>query len=97
MAWNEEYSEQRPSCEYMLGYAMGRGVKVRISDISDLLQCGHLYAFEKPPAAIRRLESKKASLKRDIALREREEKSVGEDRLILTGELAGIERALRHM
>lgn len=97
MAWNEEYSEQRPSCEYMLGRAMESGVIVHIPDVSDLLKAGHLYAFESPPSVQRRLESKKASLKRDIAIREQEESIAGNDKLQLTGELEAVEYTLRHL
>ena len=97
MAWNEEYSEQRPSCEYMLGRAMESGIRVHIPDVSDLLKAGHLYAFESPPDVQRRLESKLSTLKRDIKIREHEEKQSGDDKLTLQGELKAVEYTLRHL
>lgn len=42
-----EYSVQRPSCEYILGVAAGRGIKIHIPKVSDLMKCRHLYAFEE--------------------------------------------------
>lgn len=40
-----EYAHQRPSCEYFLGIAVGRGVKVTIPAESDLLKSRRLYGF----------------------------------------------------
>lgn len=97
MAWNEEYSEQRPSCEHMIGWAQGKGIKVSISDVSDLLRCGHLYAFQQPPNVQRRLESKLSSLKRDIEIRAHEKQQAGDDELTLKGELSAVEYTLRHL
>jgi hypothetical protein len=42
-----EYSHQRPSCEYFVGLAEGRGVEVIIPDESDLLKTNFLYSFEE--------------------------------------------------
>jgi hypothetical protein len=42
-----EYSHQRPSCEYFVGMAEGRGVEVIIPDESDLLKTNFLYSFEE--------------------------------------------------
>ena len=42
-----EYSVQKPSCEWLVGYAMGMGIKVTIPDTSDLLKTRFLYAFEE--------------------------------------------------
>jgi hypothetical protein len=42
-----EYSVQKPSCEWLVGYAMGLGIKVTIPDTSDLLKTRFLYAFEE--------------------------------------------------
>jgi hypothetical protein len=42
-----EYSHQRPSCEYFIGIAEGRGVTVDIPDESDLLKTNFLYSFEE--------------------------------------------------
>jgi hypothetical protein len=46
MACNDEYAHQRPSCEYFLGVAAGRGIEVYVPSQSDLLKCSGLYGFD---------------------------------------------------
>ena len=46
MALDTEYMEQRPSVEYLLGLAEGRGIKVTVAESSDILKCRSLYAYE---------------------------------------------------
>ena len=48
MAVGTEYFHQRPSCEYFLGIAAGRGIKIHIPDECDLLKTRFLYGFEEP-------------------------------------------------
>lgn len=43
-----EYSHQRPSCEYFVGLARGRGVEVIIPPTSDLLKTNFLYCYQEP-------------------------------------------------
>ena len=45
MAVGTEYNEQRPSCEYYIGIAKGRGIDVRLPASSDLLKARHVYGF----------------------------------------------------
>lgn len=47
MAVNSEYKEQRPSCEYFIGIAKGKGINVVISQKSDLLKSNYLYGYEQ--------------------------------------------------
>ena len=42
---NSEYAEQRNCCEYWLGVATGKGVKVHVPDVSDLLSAIGQYGF----------------------------------------------------
>jgi len=46
MAVGTEYNEQRPSCEYYLGIAKGRGIEVKLPASSDLLKTRFVYGFE---------------------------------------------------
>ena len=46
MALQHESAWERPSIEYFLGIAWGRGIKVVIPKESDLLKCLGLYGFE---------------------------------------------------
>jgi len=45
-AYDSEYAHQRPSCEFWLGMAAGRGIKLHIPTTSDLLKARFLYAYE---------------------------------------------------
>ncbi len=47
MAHSTEYQQQRPSCEYFLGIAQGRGIKVTIPPECELLKTDFLYGFEQ--------------------------------------------------
>lgn len=46
MAQDTEYQEQRPSCEYMIGYCEGKGINFYIPIESDLLKTPFMYGFE---------------------------------------------------
>jgi len=46
MAVMSEYNEQRPSCEYYLGIAKGRGIDVYLPTDSDLLKTRYIYGYE---------------------------------------------------
>lgn len=43
----EEYQEQRPCCEYLIGRLEGKGIKITIPEKSALLKSSHLYGYEK--------------------------------------------------
>jgi hypothetical protein len=45
---HDEYAHQRPSVEYFLGIARGRGIKVYIPDTADLLKTRFLYGWDEP-------------------------------------------------
>lgn len=51
MAHDSEYGQQRPSCEWAVGIAQGRGIKTYIPAESDLLKTNFLYGYEKDAAA----------------------------------------------
>jgi hypothetical protein len=69
MATNSEYANQRPSCEYFLGYAEGAGIKLHIPDESDLLKTPFLYGFEceKQDFIRKKLLARKAEYERKKA------------------------------
>ncbi len=46
MAQDSEYSQQRPSCEYFLGIARGRGIQTYLPKTSDLLKVRWMYGYE---------------------------------------------------
>lgn len=44
---NSEYGGQRPSCEYFIGLAVGKGIKVYIPPTADLLKTVFFYGYEQ--------------------------------------------------
>lgn len=58
MATNEEYQHQRPSVEYFIGFARGRGIKVYIPSECDMLKCFYLYGYEDSQATQAMLKMK---------------------------------------
>ena len=59
-----EYAEQRPSCEYFLGIAEGRGIETYIPAGSDLLKASHLYGFEDAGPVLMKMGSRFTELGR---------------------------------
>jgi hypothetical protein len=62
---HDEYSKQRPSCEYFLGIAQGRGIKIFIPDTSDLLKARFMYGYDEPRQ--HKWEAKMADMKKHIS------------------------------
>lgn len=47
MATSKEHRRERPSVEWLLGWALGAGIEIDIPDTSDLLHVGYLYGSEQ--------------------------------------------------
>lgn len=62
MAVGSEYGEQRPSCEYFIGLARGKGIEVIVPAECDLLKTAWLYGFEQEPEALLRMQARQAEL-----------------------------------
>jgi hypothetical protein len=67
MATDSEYSIQRPSCEYFLGFAQGRGVKVSVPPDCELLKTDFLYGYQTPE--IERWNSRMLAKEKDLGHR----------------------------
>lgn len=63
---HEEYGQQRPSCEFWLGFAEGRGIKVTISERSDLLKTAGLYGVAEMGALGAKLDDRAKELQEGI-------------------------------
>ena len=59
-----EYRQQRPSCEYLLGVAVGRGARIHLPPGSDLLKASHLYGLEDGDAMLGKRMSRMEELNR---------------------------------
>jgi hypothetical protein len=62
MAQETEYFEQRPTCEFLIGVALGRGIKVHIPKTSDLMKCVGQYGFGSDDGFRLKLEERMAWL-----------------------------------
>jgi hypothetical protein len=63
MGADEEYSFQRPSCEYWLGIAEANGIKVEIhGDNSAVLKCNTIYGYDKEWTWMREARQRKKQL-----------------------------------
>ncbi len=68
-----EYAAQRPSCEYFLGIAVGRGIKVTIPATSDLLASRGLYGYDTDSGQFReKWRSRTAELQQRLAGKQQE-------------------------
>ncbi len=76
MSVGTEYQSQRSSCEYFIGYARGKGIKVYLPPESDLLQTTFVYGFDdekrtayeaKLDSIIQGMEQRKAGADSTIA------------------------------
>jgi hypothetical protein len=74
MAVDSEYSHQRPSCEYFIGVARGRGINVYLPDTCDLLKTRFLYAFHE----VQETAFDKKMSKMGQSMKKRREKAMGQ-------------------
>jgi len=87
MALKKEYREQKPSCEYFIGFAMGAGIKVYLPSESDLLRTGALYGFEEVSDMEKKFRRKDEELKKKVQAAGMQEKEVMLARARLEGAL----------
>lgn len=64
MATSTEYETQKPSCEFWLGVAAGRGIKIHVPDEADLLKAKFLYGYEEKEQRI--FENKMHNILKDL-------------------------------
>lgn len=55
---SDEYGQQRPSCEFYLGVAVGMGVQVHLPPQTTLLKCRKLYGFHEDAGFVAAAEAK---------------------------------------
>jgi hypothetical protein len=76
MAMSSEFSQQRPSCEFWLGVAVGRGSKIHVPNQADLLKARFLYAYEddKKDAWLKKIDQVRRDLNNKRQHAEEQEK-----------------------
>ena len=87
MAQDEEYAEQRPSCEYFIGFARGMGIKVFIPAQADLCKTLWLYPFEDHKPFKIKLEKRKIELRQRAGQLNAEEMAAHDGRMQVLGAL----------
>lgn len=96
--FSAEYASQRPSCEFVLGIAVGRGIKIFKPPGSDLLLCDHLYGFDdgspmmlKRVARLRELGKRKDAIRGKLAELEAQKETLNnrywQEKLALTAQI----------
>ena len=78
-------SHQRPSCEWLIGWAQGKGIKVYIPDTADLLKSTHHYGLEDHTPYISKLESRIVHLSQQKVAHEQQAQQHRDAALQLTG------------
>ncbi len=96
MAHMTEYSDQRPSCEYMCGVAVGHGIKVHVPKESDLLKVRYLYGFEEPGDFEAKLLARQTELEARSRQAEQEERGAHET-VVATAAACGELRAVQQL
>lgn len=75
MAQESEYAFQRASCQFFIGYATGKGIRIKVPASCELLKCGSLYGFESDNANRHRKKSRIKSVSdqiKSIEIRQKE-------------------------
>jgi hypothetical protein len=99
MAVSTEYDEQRPSCEYFIGLARGRGIKVYIPEESHLLKVRYKYGYEAKSESVYRKNLKQ---RKQICEAGRDDAAAGEAnhrevKNQYIGAIAALEELLREL
>jgi len=87
MATNDEYTEQRPSCEFFVGWARGAGINVYIPAKSDLCKTMWLYPFEDDSPFKQKIEGRRVELRNRMQGLSAQEQAVHDERISILGAL----------
>ena len=63
MATDSEYQYERPSVEYFIGIAKGRGIRFHVPEASDILKTMWLYPYEDSAPMRTKIESRRKELR----------------------------------
>jgi hypothetical protein len=87
MALTEEYREQRPSCEFYIGLAMGRGIPVHVPPQADIMKVRRMYGQDSYDAFPIKLEARRAELQQRQAAAASREAQSRDEKMMLRGAL----------
>jgi len=80
-----EYSHQRPSVEYFIGFARGRGIKVYVPEKCDLLKAAYLYPFDEDSVMRVKMDTRRQELQQRIHQSTVTEQQAHDERMQLIG------------
>jgi len=87
MAQDEEYQNQRPSCEYFIGLARGGGIDVYVPAKSDLCKTMWLYPLEDDAKFRTKIEGRRVELRQRVDELAAQEAMCHDQRMQLIGAL----------
>ncbi len=87
MSQDQEYSEQRPSVEYFIGWADALGIKVRIPPQSDLCKTVWLYPFEDDAPMRQKIDARRTELRGRVNEISMNEQNMRDTRMQMLGAL----------
>lgn len=88
-----EYSHQRPSCEYFIGMARGMGIEVIVPNECDLLKTRFLYGFQEPQESI--FSKKLNEMQKSMAMRQAQAEQAVRDNEAKVQQYIGARSALQ--
>ncbi len=94
MMGEEEYGNQRPCCEYLLGIARGKNIILTLADESPLLRSERLYGFEHT-ALSAGLNTMRRELEQAIAGMTSNEQKARDERKFYEGQMALLKQIWR--
>lgn len=87
--FTSEYARQRPSVEYWIGIAEGRGIKMHIPPQSDILKSSCIYGYHTTDVQ-KKITARKAELSQRIAHAQQREQQGHDEALFLSGAMEGM-------
>lgn len=93
MLQDGEFGWQRPSCEFWIGVARGRGIKLTLQPATDLLNSRFVYGFEDMPASVfaQQIAEREKWLAEQVQIETQKETGAKETRLQYAGALADLQ------
>lgn len=87
--FSSEYARQRPSVEYWIGVAEGRGIQITLPVQSDILKASCIYGYHTTDAA-KKLMVRQQELQQRIQMAQQREQQGHDEAIFLTGALEGM-------
>mgnify|MGYP001162016817 CR=1 FL=1 len=87
--FTSEYARQRPSVEYWIGIAEGRGIRVTVPDQSDILKAACIYGYHTT-ARFKKFQIRRQELTQRIANAQAVEQQKHDEAVFLSGALEGM-------